>query len=63
MICLVLISTGLHKIYEKYYASKEPQILVMSPEEFIKKVQEGEIESDIQTLSEEEKEDNNDDSK
>jgi len=61
MICLALISAGLHKIYYKYYAKDEPQIIVMSPEEFMKKVQEKNLENDIIT-SPEEKEDKEDDS-
>ena len=61
MICLVLISTGLHKIYYKYYDQNEPQVVVMTPEEFIKKVQEKNLESNIQTSLEEE-EDKQDDS-
>ncbi|MBR1460141.1 YggT family protein [bacterium] len=61
MISLALISSGLHKIYYKYYAKDEPQIIVMSPEEFIKKVQEENVESNIQS-SLEEKENKKDDS-
>lgn len=38
LICTTLISMGLVKIYDKYYASKEPQVIVLSPEEFIKQV-------------------------
>lgn len=61
MVCLALLSAGLHKIYNKYYAKDEPQVLVMSPEEFIKKVQEKNLESNIIT-SPEEKEEKEDDS-
>jgi hypothetical protein len=61
MITLALISAGLHKIYEKYYAKDEPKILVMSPEDFIKKIQDesNEIEAIIED-SKKEKEENND---
>ena len=61
MITLALISAGLHKIYEKYYAKDEPKILVMSPEDFIKKIQEesNEIETIIEE-SEQGKEEDND---
>ena len=40
MITLALISIGLRKIYIKFYAEKEPKILVLTPEEFLKKVEE-----------------------
>ena len=56
MVILALITTGLHKIYDKYYAKNEPPILVMSPEEFIKKIQEQNMEKNIQTISEEKEE-------
>mgnify|MGYP006916028600 CR=1 FL=1 len=38
MTVLALIMIGLGKIYDKYYASKEPQVIVMSPEDFMKKM-------------------------
>lgn len=34
------ISTGLRKIYDKYYADKEPQVIVISPEELAQKLKE-----------------------
>lgn len=39
LILLVLCSLGLRKIYDKYYASKEPQpqVIIMTPEEFMEK--------------------------
>lgn len=40
MVTAVLISMGLRKIYIKYYASKNPQIIVLTPEEFAKKLAE-----------------------
>ena len=40
---LVLCSIGLNKIYDKFYAPKEPKIIVLTPEEFMKKVASGEI--------------------
>lgn len=47
MIGLVLVSMGLYKIYDKFYSSKEPKIIVMSPEEFIKKVAQKELQNDM----------------
>lgn len=38
MSILALIMAGLAKIYNKYYASNEPQVIVMSPEDFMKKM-------------------------
>lgn len=38
LVCTALISMGLVKLYDKYYASKEPQVIVVSPEEFIRQV-------------------------
>ena len=39
MIVLALISAGLRRIYDKYFAKDEPKIVVMSPEDFIRKIQ------------------------
>ncbi len=36
LIVLVLVSSGIDKIYNKFYAKENPQIIVLSPEEFIK---------------------------
>lgn len=38
LVCTALVSMGLVKLYDKYYASKEPQVIVVSPEEFIRKM-------------------------
>lgn len=38
MIILVFCSQGINKIYEKYFAQKEQKIIIMSPEEFIQKI-------------------------
>ncbi len=39
MTLLVLCSMGIRKIIEKYFKPQEPQILVMTPEEFIRTIQ------------------------
>lgn len=38
MIVCAFIIAGLEKIYNKYYADKEPKIIVLSPEEFLAKL-------------------------
>ena len=38
MIICALISMGLKKIYDKFYAEKEPKVVVLTPEEFIEKL-------------------------
>ncbi|MBR1424651.1 hypothetical protein IJ579_03720 [bacterium] len=35
MVTTVLISTGLRKIHNKYFESKKPEIIIMSPAEFM----------------------------
>ncbi len=40
MIVAGLASMGLRKIYDKYYAKDEPKIIVMTPDEFMKKMTE-----------------------
>lgn len=40
MVCIALISAGLHKIYEKYYLPKKPQVIVMSAKDFFEKADE-----------------------
>lgn len=40
MVICALISMGLGKIYNKYFASNEPEVIVVSPEEFIEKIKE-----------------------
>lgn len=40
MTICVLISMGLEKLYNKYYAPKEPQVIVLTPEELINKIKE-----------------------
>ena len=40
MIILALIWTGLEKIYKKYYAPKEPEVIIISKEELIEKLNE-----------------------
>ena len=42
MIVSALIMMGLSKIYMKYYAPKEPKVVVMSPEEFIETIKKNE---------------------
>ena len=37
VVCAIIIA-GLEKIYSKYYADKEPKIIVVSPEEFLAKL-------------------------
>ena len=38
LVCTALISMGLVKLYDNYYVSKEPKVIVVSPEEFIRKM-------------------------
>lgn len=38
MIMLVLVSMGLRKVYIKYYADKEPKIVILTKDEFINKL-------------------------
>ncbi len=38
MLALGLVSVGLVKIYNKFYAPKEKEIIVLTPEEFIEKI-------------------------
>lgn len=40
MISCALISRGLIKIYNKYYESKKPEVIVISADEFIKRANE-----------------------
>ena len=40
MVITVLISMGLRKIYIRYYADKEPKIIVLTQDEFVKKLNE-----------------------
>jgi uncharacterized protein YggT (Ycf19 family) len=54
MIALALISTGLKKIYIKYYFENEPKIVVLSKEEFEQKF--GKSQSE---LEKDENDDNN----
>lgn len=63
MITLALISAGLHKIYEKFYAKNEPKVIVMSPEEFIKQIQKdsNEIEAIIENSEDKEGKENDSD--
>ena len=42
MIISALIMMGLGKIYDKYYAPKEPKVLVMTPEQFIEQIKKNE---------------------
>ncbi len=42
LIILALIMMGLDKIYTKYYAPKDPKILVMTPEQFIEQIKKNE---------------------
>lgn len=53
MLVLGFISVGLVKIYNKFYAPKEKEIIVLTPEEFIEK---------INKEAEKTKEESNDDS-
>ena len=41
-IISALIMMGLDKIYSKYYAPKEPKVLVMTPEQFIEQIKKNE---------------------
>ena len=36
LVVLVLVSKGLNKIFNKYFAQQQPKIIVLSPEQFIK---------------------------
>ena len=38
MVVLALIMMGLSKIYVKYFESKEPKVIVMSTEDFMKEI-------------------------
>lgn len=40
MVVAVLVSMGLRKIYAKYYADKNPKIIVVTPEELMQKLNE-----------------------
>lgn len=40
MVSAALISTGLRKIYNKYYADKEPKIIVLTQEQLLEKLKE-----------------------
>ncbi len=40
MVVCALISMGLGKIYNKYFASNEPEIIVVTPDQFIKEIRE-----------------------
>ncbi len=42
MIVSALIMMGLGKIYAKYYAPKDPKVLVMTPEQFIEQIKQNE---------------------
>ena len=42
MIVLALIMMGLGKIYDKYYAPKDPKVVVMTPEQFIEQIKKNE---------------------
>lgn len=46
MTVCVLISMGLEKIYNKYYANKEPKVIVLTPEELINKIKEQKEDND-----------------
>jgi len=59
MIISALIMMGLGKIYDKYYAPKEPKVIVMTPEQFIEQVKKNEkdyIETIVSEVKEEFKE-------
>ena len=56
LIILALIMMGLSKIYVKYYATQEPKVVVMTPEQFIehiKKNEKGYIEKVVSEVKEE----------
>lgn len=56
MIISALIMIGLGKIYDKYYAPKEPKVIVMTPEQFIEQVKKNEkdyIENIVSEVKEE----------
>lgn len=56
MIISALIMIGLGKIYSKYYAPKEPKVLVMTPEQFIEQIKKNEkdyIENIVSEVKEE----------
>ena len=42
LIILALIMMGLSKIYVKYYATQEPKVVVMTPEQFIEHIKKNE---------------------
>jgi len=42
MVVAALVSIGLRKVYLKYYADKEPKIVVLTQEEFLEKLKEKE---------------------
>ena len=42
MLISALIMMGLGKIYAKYYAPKDPKVLVMTPEQFIEQIKKNE---------------------
>ena len=42
LIISALIMMGLDKIYTKYYAPKDPKVLVMTPEQFIDQIKKNE---------------------
>lgn len=56
MIISALAMMGLGKIYTKYYAPKDPKVLVMTPEQFIEQIKKNEkdyIEKVISEVKEE----------
>ena len=70
MIASALIMMGLGKIYKKYYAPKEPKVLVMTPEQFIEQIKKNErayidkvvsdVKEEFETKNEEEKSESED---
>ncbi len=40
MVCAALLSVGLQKLYNKYFESKKPEVIVISAEDFFKKAEE-----------------------
>jgi hypothetical protein len=52
MMISALIMMGLGKIYDKYYAPKDPKVIVMTPEQFIEQIKKNEKEYIDKVVSE-----------
>lgn len=58
MVLCALSSAGLGKLYDKLNKEKEPRIIIMSPEEFIQKIEQEKLKKE-QTIDKDENNDSN----